>query len=158
MSGKNKSSGNAVAVNRKARYGYSIEEEVEAGLVLTGTEVKSLREGRASINEAYVAEKEEALWLINATIAEYGGGNRFNHDPRRPRKLLLHKRQMDKLIGRLKTKGVAAVPLRLYFNSRGFAKVMLGVAVGRKEYEKRQVIKKRDWQRDKARIIRAKNK
>lgn len=157
MSGKKKSSGNTIAVNRKARYGYSIEEEIEAGLVLTGTEVKSLREGRASINEAYVAEKEGALWLVNATIAEYGAANRFNHDPRRPRKVLLHKRQMSKLAGRLKTKGVAVVPLRLYFNSRGLAKAMLGVAVGRKEYEKRDVIKKRDWQRDKARIIRAKN-
>lgn len=146
-----------IAVNRKGRYGYTIEEEVEAGIVLTGTEVKSLRDGRASINEAYAAEKNEALWLINAMISEYGGGNRFNHDPRRPRKLLLHKRQMNKLIGRIKVKGVTLIPLSLYFNRRGLAKVKLGVAVGRKEYEKRQIIKKRDWQRDKARIVRAKN-
>lgn len=147
-----------IAVNRKARFGYSIEEEIEAGLVLLGTEVKSLREGRASINEAYAAEKQGALWLLNAQISEYGGGNRFNHDPRRPRKLLLHKRQMTKLMGRIKTKGVTLVPLSLYFNKRGLAKVKLGLAIGRKEYEKRDVIKKRDWERDKARIIRGKNK
>jgi SsrA-binding protein len=157
MSEKKKDSGKTVAVNRKARYGYSIEEEIEAGIVLVGTEVKSLRDGRASINEAYAAEKEGALWLINAMISEYGGGNRFNHEPRRPRKLLLHKKQMQKLLGRIKVKGVTLVPLRLYFNSRGFAKVMLAVGVGRKEYEKRDVIKKRDWQRDKSRIMRAKN-
>lgn len=153
-----KSSGNNIAVNRKARFGYSIEEEIEAGLVLLGTEVKSLREGRASINEAYGAEKQGELWLLNAMISEYGGGNRFNHDPRRPRKLLLHKRQMKKLMGRIKTKGVTLVPLSLYFNKRGLAKVKLGLAMGRKEYEKRDVIKKRDWQRDKARIVRGKNK
>ncbi len=157
MSEKKEHSGKTIAVNRKARYGYTIEEEIEAGIVLTGTEVKSLRDGRASINEAYAAEKNEEMWLINAMISEYGGGNRFNHEPRRPRKLLLHKKQMKKLIGRLKTKGVTVVPLSLYFNSRGLAKVKLGVAAGRKEYEKRNVIKKRDWQRDKARIIRAKN-
>jgi SsrA-binding protein len=157
MSEKKKDSSKTIAVNRKARHGYSIEEEVEAGIVLVGTEVKSLRDGRASINEAYAAEKEGSLWLINAMISEYGGGNRFNHEPRRPRKLLLHAKQMKKLIGRIKVKGVTLIPLRLYFNSRGFAKVMLGVGVGRKEYEKRDVIKKRDWQRDKDRIMRAKN-
>lgn len=155
---KHVASADNIAVNRKARFGYSIEEEIEAGLVLLGTEVKSLREGRASINEAYAAEKEGALWLLNAMISEYGGGNRFNHDPRRPRKLLLHKRQMKKLMGRIKSKGVTLVPLRLYFNKRGLAKVKLGLAIGRKEYEKRDVIKKRDWERDKARIIRGKNK
>lgn len=157
MSEKKKDSSTTVAVNRKARHGYSIEEEVEAGIVLVGTEVKSLRGGRASINEAYAAERNGELWLINAMISEYDGGNRFNHDPRRPRKLLLNKKQMKKFLGRIKVKGVTLVPLRLYFNSRGFAKVMLGVAVGRKEYEKRDVIKKRDWQRDKDRIMRAKN-
>jgi len=157
MSKKKEHSGKTIAVNRKARYGYSIEEEVEAGLVLTGTEVKSLRDGRASINEAYGAEKQGELWLMNAMISEYGGGNRFNHEPRRPRKLLLHKKQMRKLMGRIKVKGVTLVPLSLYFNARGLAKVRLAVAVGRKEYEKRDVIKKRDWQRDKDRIMRAKN-
>lgn len=158
MAKKEKDATKAVAINRKARFGYAIEEEVEAGLVLTGTEVKSLRAGRASINEAYAGEKESALWLMGAMIEQYHGGNRFNHDPRRPRKLLLHKRQMQKLMGRLKNKGVTLIPLSLYFNKRGLAKVKLGLATGRKEYEKRQVIKKRDWERDKARIMREKNK
>lgn len=157
MSGKKEESGKTIAINRKARYNYSIEEEIEAGLVLTGTEVKSLRDGKASINESYAAAKDEALWLLNATIAEYAGGNRFNHDPRRPRKLLLHKKQMNKLLGRLKVKGVAVVPLSLYFNGRGLAKVKLGIATGRKEYEKRDVIKKREWKKDQGRIMRSKN-
>ncbi|MDE3037502.1 MAG: SsrA-binding protein SmpB [Pseudomonadota bacterium] len=147
----------SVALNRKARFIYGIEEEIEAGVVLTGTEVKSLRAGRAGINEAYAAEKDGALWLINAHIEEYGHGNRANHEPRRPRKLLLHKKQIGKLIGRLKVKGVTLVPLRIYFNRRGLAKVMLGLEKGRKEYEKRDVRKKRDWERDKARIMRGKN-
>lgn len=157
MSRPDKTSGNTVAVNRKARFNYAVEEEIEAGIVLTGTEVKSLRAGKASISDAYAAEKDEAIWLINATIEEYKGGNRFNHEPRRPRKLLLHKRQIGKLIGRLKVKGVTLVPLSLYFNSRGLAKVKLALATGKREYEKRETIKKRDWQRDKARIIRGKN-
>jgi SsrA-binding protein len=155
MSGKDTAS-STVAFNRKARYDYSIEEEIEAGIVLTGTEVKSLREGKANINDAYAGEKEEAIWLFNAHIAEYAGGNRFNHEPRRPRKLLLHERQIKKLIGRLKVKGVTLIPMSLYFNRRGLAKVRLGLATGKKEYEKRDTIKKRDWQREKARIVRAK--
>lgn len=158
MSGKKEHSGKTIAVNRKARYNYSIEEEVEAGLVLTGTEVKSLRVGRASINEAYAAAKADALWLMNATIAPYEGGNRFNHDPLRPRKLLLHRKQMQALMGRIKTKGVTIVPLSLYFNARGMAKVKLALVTGRKEYEKRDVIKKRDWEQEKARIMRSKNR
>lgn len=151
------STGKTVALNRKARHNYTIEEELEAGLVLTGTEVKSLRAGKCSINDAYAAAKDEALWLLNAIIEEYGHGNRNNHEARRPRKLLMHKKQINKLIGRLKTKGVTLVPLSLYFNSRGLAKVKLGLAHGKKEYEKRDTIKKRDWQRDKARIMRGKN-
>jgi len=153
MSGESKT----VAFNRKARYEYTIEEEIEAGIVLTGTEVKSLRGGKASIGDAYAAAKEEAIWLINAHIDEYAHGNRANHEPRRPRKLLLHKKQVNKLLGRLKTKGVTLIPLSLYFNSRGLAKVKLGLAIGKKQYEKRDTIKKRDWQRDKARIMRNKN-
>jgi len=147
-----------VAGNRKARFEYSVEEEFEAGIVLTGTEVKSLRLGKGvNIAEAYAAPKEGELWLLNATIAEYGAGNRFNHEPRRPRKLLLHKKQIAKLLGRLKVKGTTLVPLSLYFNSRGLAKVKLGLAMGKKLYEKRDVIKKRDWERDKARIMRSKS-
>lgn len=150
-------SGKTVAINRKARYGYSIEEEFEAGIVLTGTEVKSLRAGRASINEAYAGAKEGEIWLINAHIEEYKHGNRANHDPRRLRKLLLHKKQISKLLGRLKVKGTTLIPLSLYFNRRGLAKVKLGLATGKKQYEKRDTIKKRDWERDKARIMRNKN-
>ena len=157
MAGKTESSGTTIAMNRKARFNYAVEEEFEAGLVLTGTEVKSLRAGKAQINDAYAAPKGDELWLLNATIDEYSGGNRFNHEVRRPRKLLLHKRQIKKLIGRLKVKGVTLVPLALYFNSRGIAKIKLGLATGKKEYEKRDTLKKRDWQRDKGRIMREKN-
>jgi SsrA-binding protein len=156
MSGKETSSSKTVSFNRKARFEYTIEEEFEAGIVLTGTEVKSLRAGKANIAEAYAGAKADEIWLFNATIAEYAGGNRFNHEPRRDRKLLLHKKQVKKLIGRLKTKGVTLVPLSLYFNSRGMAKLKLGLGIGKKLYEKRDSIKKRDWQRDKARIMRAK--
>lgn len=149
--------GNTVAYNRKARHEYAIEEEFEAGIVLTGTEVKSLRQNRVNISDAYAGPKDGAIWLFNAHIAEYQHGNRQNHEPNRPRKLLLHKRQINKLLGRLKTKGVTLIPLSLYFNSRGLAKIKLGLGTGKKRYEKRDTIKKRDWQRDKARIMRSKN-
>lgn len=125
--------------------------------MLTGTEVKSLREGKANIADAYAAEKDGELWLLNSYIAEYGAGNRFNHEPLRHRKLLLHKKQVKKLVGRLKVKGVSVVPLALYFNARGLAKIKLAIAIGKKAYEKRDTIKKRDWERDKARIMRDKN-
>lgn len=154
---KDESAGTTVAFNRKARFEYSIEEEFEAGMVLTGTEVKSLRAARANIADAFAGPKGEELWLYNLHISEYGHGNRFNHEPRRPRKLLLHKKQINKLIGRLKTKGVTLIPLSLYFNSRGIAKLKLGLATGKKLHEKRDAIKQRDWQRDKARIMREKN-
>jgi len=157
MSGHETTSGKTVSFNRKARFNYAIEEEIEAGIVLTGTEVKSLRAGKVNIAEAYAAEQGGELWLLNCTIAEYSAGNRFNHEPRRPRKLLLHKQQVKKIIGRLKVKGVTLVPLSLYFNRRGIAKVKLGLGTGKKEYEKRDTIKKRDWQRDKSRIMREKN-
>ena len=126
---------------------------------MTGTEVKSLRAGRANIADAYASTKgaEEGIWLLNAYISEYGHGNRFNHDPIRPRKLLLHKKQITKLLGRLKVRGTTLIPLSLYFNKRGLAKVKLGLAMGKKLYEKRDTIKKRDWERDKARIMRGKN-
>jgi len=150
--------GSTVALNRKARFEYTVEEEFEAGIVLTGTEVKSLRAGKANIADAYASAKEgEGIWLVNAYIAEYGHGNQFNHDPKRPRKLLLHKKQISKLVGRLKVRGVTLVPLSLYFNKRGLAKLKLGIAIGKKVYEKRDTIKKRDWERDKARIMRQKN-
>ena len=145
-----------VAANRKARFNYHIEETVEAGLVLTGTEVKSLRGGRASIGEGYAAPSQGGLWLFNVNISEYKGGNRFNHEPRRPRKLLLHKRQMGKLIGLAQQSGMTLVPLKLYFNERGIAKVVLAVARGKRHHDKRQTIKERDWQRQKQRLVRAK--
>ena len=141
-------------LNRKARYEYFIEDELEAGIVLVGTEVKSLRAGKAQINDAHAGMKGEELFLFNCYIAEYEGGNRFNHDTKRPRKLLLHKKQMEKLLGKLKTKGITLVPLSMYFNSRGFVKVKIGLAKGKKQYEKRETEKDRDWQREKGRIMR----
>lgn len=158
MAGKKESSGsNTIAFNRKARHEYNIEEELEAGIILTGSEVKALREGKANISDAYAGERKEEIWLYNAHISEYAAANNFNHEPRRPRKLLLHQKQIKKIVGRLKVKGVTLVPLSLYFNTRGLVKIKLGVGTGKKSYEKRETIKKRDWQRDKARIIRDKN-
>ena len=140
--------------NRKARHDYFIDEEIEAGLVLTGTEVKSLRQGKANMNDAHAGEQNGELWLFNTYIAEYEGGNRFNHAPRRPRKLLLQKRQINRLAGLVKIKGCTIVPLRLYFTQKGYAKVMLGVARGKKQYDKRESEKQRDWQREKERLLR----
>lgn len=143
-----------VAQNRKAFHNYHIEERFEAGIVLTGTEVKSLREGRASLNEAHAGEIEGELWLFNVHIPEYRAGNRFNHEPKRPRKLLLHRREMAKLLGAVQKEGYTLVPLQLYFNARGIAKVELGLAKGKKAYDKRAAIKDRDWQRQKERLFR----
>lgn len=152
------SASSTVTLNRKARYEYTIEEEFEAGLVLTGTEVKSLRSGKSNIADAYAGPNREGeIWVHNLYIASYGPANRFNHEERRPRKLLLHKKQISKLLGRLKVKGVTLIPLSLYFNARGLAKLKVGLATGKKLYEKRDAIKQRDWQRDKARIMREKN-
>ena len=144
----------AVAENRKARHNYFIDETLEAGLILTGTEVKSLRAGQASIAEAYAVVGEGGLQLINAHIPEYKGGNRFNHEPLRPRKLLLHKREIERLSNAISRAGVTVVPLKLYFNERGIAKVLLGIAKGKKQHDKRATIKDRDWKRDQARLLR----
>jgi len=142
------------AENRKARYNYAIDDTYEAGLVLFGTEVKSLREGRADIAEAYAVEGEEgALWLLNAYIPEYHGGNRFNHEVRRARKLLLHRREIAKLLGTLKRGGVTLVPLKVYFNERGRAKVSLGLGRGKKAHDKRESEKSREWDRQKHRLL-----
>jgi SsrA-binding protein len=143
-----------IAQNKRARYDYEIMEEVEAGLVLTGTEVKSLRHGRAQINESHAGEKEEAVYLFNAYIAQYSQGTHYNHEERRPRKCLLKKRQIDKLLGAASKKGMTIVPIKLYFNDRGIAKVLLGLGKGKKEYEKRDTIKQRDWERQKAALLR----
>jgi SsrA-binding protein len=144
-----------VAENRKARHNYAIAEKVEAGLVLAGTEVKSLREGKSNIQDAYAAERGGELWLENAYIPEYSGGNRFNHETRRARKLLMRRREIGKLIGAITRDGMTLVPLRLYFNERGRAKVELGLAKGRKLHDKRAAIKERDWQRDRRRLLAA---
>jgi SsrA-binding protein len=144
----------AIAQNRRARFDYFIDEEIEAGLVLTGSEVKSLRHGRASLQDSFAGEENGELWLFNAYIPEYAAANRFNHETRRPRKLLVHRRERDRLLGAVQRKGVTLVPTRLYFNRRGIAKVAIGLARGKRAHEKRETIKERDWQRDKARILR----
>ncbi|MBX6321700.1 MAG: SsrA-binding protein SmpB [Rhodospirillaceae bacterium] len=143
-----------VAQNRKARHDFFIEDTLEAGIMLQGSEVKSLRQGHASIAEAFAVARDGDLVLVNAHIPEYAGANRFNHEPRRPRKLLLHKRELNRLIGQVQRAGVTLVPLAIYFNERGIAKVSLGVAKGKRRVDKREAEKARDWQRDKARLMR----
>jgi SsrA-binding protein len=143
-----------VAQNRKARHNYQIEESLEAGLVLTGTEVKSLRQGRASIVEAYAADQQGELYLFNSHIPIYDAAGRFNHQPKRLRKLLLHSRELARLIGLIRREGYTLVPLSLYFNERGIAKVELGLARGKRKADKRETEKRRDWQRQKARLMR----
>ena len=134
-------SGKLVAENRKARFNYDIEEKLEAGIVLTGSEVKSLRAGRANIAESYATEEGGELYLINAHIAEYAGAARDGHAPTRPRKLLLHAREIARLIGAVNRQGMTLVPLKLYFNARGIAKVQLGLAKGKKLHDKRDTEK-----------------
>ena len=143
-----------VAENRRARFDYFIEETFEAGIALTGTEVKSLRFGEGSIAESYAAVHDGEAWLINANVPEFSHGNRFNHEPRRQRKLLLHAREIEKMIGAVERKGMTLVPLSIYFNSKGRAKVELALARGKQTHDKRQTMKDRDWQRDKARLLR----
>ena len=143
-----------VAENRKARFNYEILDTMEAGLMLHGTEVKSLRNGEANIAESYASYEDEEMWLINSYIPEYLEANRFNHQPRRRRKLLLNKREIVKLVNATDREGMTIVPLKLYFNDRGRAKLELAVARGKKNYDKRETEKKRDWQRDKARLMR----
>lgn len=145
-----------VAENRKARFNYHIEDVFEAGLALQGTEVKSLRFGEGSIAESYAEIKDGQVWLVNANIPEFSHGNRHNHEPKRPRKLLLHTREIEKLFGAVERKGMTLVPLSIYFNARGRAKVELALAKGKQAHDKRQTMKDRDWQRDKARLLREK--
>ena len=144
------------AQNRKARHTYEIEETFEAGLVLLGSEVKALREGRANLAESYAKVEDNEIWLVNAHFPEYKQAGRFNHEPRRPRKLLLKKREVAKLIGSSDRDGMALVPLKLYFNVRGIAKLELGLGKGKKQFDKREAQKKRDWDRQKARLLREK--
>jgi SsrA-binding protein len=143
-----------VAENRRARFEYFIEDTFEAGIALSGTEVKSLRFGEGSIAESYAHVSGDEAWLVNANIPEFSHGNRFNHEPKRPRKLLLHRREIEKMIGAVERKGMTLIPLSIYFNSRGRAKVELALAKGKQTHDKRQAVKERDWKRDKARLLR----
>ncbi len=137
-----------VAENRRARYDYAIETTYEAGIMLTGTEVKALRFGEGSIAESYAEVKGEEVWLINSNIPEYSHGNRENHEPKRPRKLLLHDREIGKMFGAVARQGMTLVPLSIYFNGRGRAKIELAIARGRKAHDKRQVLAERDAQKE----------
>ena len=145
-----------IAENRRARFDYFLEEIFEAGLSLTGTEVKALREGRANIAESYASVEGDEIALINAYIPEYGPANRFNHEPRRPRKLLLHRKQINKLIGAVQREGRTLIPTKLYFNDKGRAKLELALAKGKKTQDKREAAAERDWKRDQARLMREK--
>ena len=142
-----------IAVNRKARHDYDILETIEGGLVLTGTEIKSIRDGRANIRDAFARPEGGELWLYNAHIAQYGSGNRYNHEPTRPRKLLLHRDQIDKLIGNIQEKGLSLVPLKLYIKGHK-AKIELALAKGRKLYDKRRSIAEKDAERQMQRMMR----
>jgi SsrA-binding protein len=158
MAKKDKPSGQyrVIADNRRARYDYFIEEVFDAGLVLTGTEVKSLRDGQANIAESYATEQDGELWLLNSNVPIYARGNRFNHEPKRERKLLLKRREVTRLLVGIHRKGMTIVPMKLYFNERGKVKIELGLARGKKSHDKRQTDKDRSWQRDKSRLMREK--
>ena len=152
---QNLSGGGSVAQNRRARFDYFIDEQIEAGIILQGTEVKSLRQGQASLSEAWAGPRDGEVWLNNCFIPEYNNSAQFNnHEARRPRKLLLHKREMQRLIGAANRQGVTIVPRSIYFNDRGIAKVKLGLARGKRQVDKRQTSKERDWKRQKARVMR----
>ena len=145
-----------IAENRRARFDYFLEDSFEAGLALTGTEVKALRLGRANIAESYAATEGDEIVLINAYIPEYGPANRFNHDPRRPRKLLLHRREIDKMMGAVRRDGRTLIPTKLYFNDKGRVKLELALAKGKKNHDKREVEAERDWKREQGRLMRDK--
>jgi len=145
-----------IAENRRARFDYFIEDTLEAGLALVGTEVKSLRAGRANIAESYANTERGELWLINATIPEYPPAGQFNHEPRRRRKLLVRGRELKRLMGAVEREGRTLVPLRLYFNERGIAKLELALAKGKKTHDKREATKDRDWKRQQGRLLREK--
>ena len=142
-----------VAENRRARFDFAIDDKFEAGIVLQGTEVKALRFGEGTVAESYAEVKEDEIWLINANIPEFSHGNRFNHEPKRPRKLLLHRREIEKLYGAVARKGMTLVPLSVYFNGQGRAKVELALAKGKKAHDKRETAKERDWKREQGRLL-----
>ena len=145
-----------IADNRKARFNYEIGEVVEAGIALTGTEVKSLRQGKATIAESYADARGGEIWLVNSNIPEYLQASRFNHAPKRPRKLLLHRRQIDKLAAAVDREGMTIVPLKLFFNAKGRAKIEIALGRGKKLHDKRQTEKKRSWERERGRLMRVK--
>jgi SsrA-binding protein len=146
------------AQNRRPRYDYAIGDTVDAGMVLTGTEVKSLRLGRVSINEAFATEKDGEFWLYNSYFPEYESANRFNHEPRRARKLLLKRREIKKLLGQTQRQGMTLIPLSIYFNDRGIAKMQLGLAHGKRKADKRATEKEKDWKRDQQRLVRTRGR
>jgi len=156
MAEKQERARKVVADNRRARFNYEIGEVIEAGIALTGTEVKSLRLGKATIGESYADARGGEIWLVNANIPEYLQANRFNHAPKRVRKLLLHKRQIDKLANAVEREGMTLVPLRLYFNDKGRAKIEIALARGKKLHDKRETERKRSWDRERGRLLRAK--
>ena len=154
MAKKKEDSFKLIADNRKARYAYAIGETLEAGIMLTGSEVKSLRSGKTTIGESYAHAKDGELWLVNSYTPEYTQASRFNHEPKRTRKLLVHKKEANRLIAAIQREGMTLIPLKLYFNAEGRAKLELGVAKGKKLHDKRETEKQRDWARDKARLMR----
>ena len=156
MAEKNERAIKIVAENRKARFNYAIEDTVEAGIALTGTEVKSIRNGKTTIAESYADTKDGEIWLINANIPEYLQASRFNHAPKRPRKLLLHKRQIHKFVVAVEREGMTIVPLRLFFNEKGRAKIDVALGRGKKLHDKRETEKKRSWDRERSRLMRLK--
>jgi len=156
MAAKPEGAFKVVADNRKARFNYFIGDRFEAGIALTGTEVKSLRVGKATIAESYADARRGEIWLLNANIPVYLQASRFNHVPKRPRKLLLHKREIARLIGAVEREGMTLVPLKLYFNAKGRAKVELALARGKKLHDKRETEKKRSWERERGRLLRQK--
>jgi SsrA-binding protein len=145
-----------IAENRRARFDYFLEQTFEAGLMLSGTEVKALREGKANIAESYASPENGEIMLVNAYIPEYRAGNRFNHEPRRPRKLLLHRREIDRLMGAIQREGRTLIPTRLYWNEKGMAKLELALAKGKKVHDKRETVAERDWKREQGRLLREK--
>ena len=156
MAPKPQSKSKLIAENRRARFDYFLEDNIEAGIQLLGTEIKALRDGRANIAESYAAVEGREIVLINADIPPYKQANRFNHEPRRPRKLLLHRKQIDKLMGAVQRDGQTIIPLELYLNEAGKAKLEIALAKGKKLHDKREASAERDWQRDKARLMRDK--
>lgn len=156
MAAKKDGNRKTIAENRRARRDYFIEDVFEAGIMLTGTEVKALREGQANISESYASPEDGAIWLINANIPEYSAGNRENHEPKRRRKLLLHKREIARLSQAVERKGYTLTPIKLYFNERGLVKLELGLGQGKKLHDKRETVKDRDWSRQKQRLLRDK--